>query len=368
MIDLHCHVLPGVDDGALDLADSVAMAAGSARDGVTAICATPHIRHDHDVRIAELPERRAALQAALRDAGVEVRVLGGGEVSETIAGRLTDDELRAVTLGGGGRWILLEPRAGPLSPTLTACVAQLARRGFRCLIAHPERHLAGDLFARLADAIAAGALVQATAAHVEGGPAAAGMRELARRGLIHVVASDAHSSHGGRPVRLSGAIARLREVDALAAHVEWIARAAPAAIVAGDDVDPPYARRVVGQRSRRGPAAARPRRARRCRGHGAGSSPRRRRRRRAARRPTGARRRASRPSRRPSCRRSPRGSRARSAAARASARRRRRATAPARRRASRARAGRPRPRGARPPRAAAVRPRARRRTRRAPSR
>lgn len=241
MIDLHCHVLPGVDDGALDLADSIAMARVGAHDGVTAICATPHIRHDHDVRIAGLPARRAALQRALTRAGVAVRVLGGGEVSETIAERLTDDELRAVTLGAAGRWILLEPRPGPLSASLTETVAHLAARGFRSLIAHPERHLAEDLFARLADAIAAGALVQATAAHVVGGPAAAGMHELARRGLVHVVASDAHSSHGGRPVRLSGAIARLRDVEALAGHADWIACAAPAAIVAGHDVEAPYA-------------------------------------------------------------------------------------------------------------------------------
>lgn len=241
MIDLHCHLLPGVDDGALDEADSVAMARVGEHDGVAAICATPHIRHDHDVRIAELTGRVARLQSAVDRAGVGVRVLRGGEVAETIVERLTDEELRAVSLGGGGRWILLEPRPGPLSQTLTATIAQLAARGFRSLIAHPERHLAEDLQARLAGAIAAGALVQGTAAHVESGPAAAGMRELARRGLLHVVASDAHSSHGGRAVRLSGALARLGDVGLLAPHLDWIAREAPAAIVAGRDVQAPYA-------------------------------------------------------------------------------------------------------------------------------
>ncbi len=70
MIDLHCHLLPGVDDGALDEADSVAMARAALRDGVRAICATPHIRHDHDVRIGELAGRAARLQAALDRAGV----------------------------------------------------------------------------------------------------------------------------------------------------------------------------------------------------------------------------------------------------------------------------------------------------------
>jgi hypothetical protein len=67
------------------------------------------------------------------------------------------------------------------------------------------------------------------------------MAELARRGLLHVVASDAHSSHGGRPMRLTGALGRLAAVPTVAAHLEWIARDAPAAIVAGADVASPYA-------------------------------------------------------------------------------------------------------------------------------
>lgn len=240
VIDLHCHLLPGVDDGALDEADSVAMARVARADGVTAICATPHIRHDHDVRIAEIAGRVESLQAALDRHGTGVRVLPGGEVAETIVERLSDAELRAVTLGGGGRWILLEPRPGALSASLTETIERLTARGFRSVIAHPERHLAHDMFARLAQAVGAGALVQATAAHVEEGPAAEGMAELARHGLVHIVASDAHSSHGGRPVRLSGAIARLAEVDLVAPHLDWIAAGAPAAIVAGRDVAAPY--------------------------------------------------------------------------------------------------------------------------------
>ena len=66
------------------------------------------------------------------------------------------------------------------------------------------------------------------------------MLDLARHGVIHVVASDAHSSHGGRPVRLSGALARLAGVERVAPHLDWIAETAPRAIVAGDDVVPPF--------------------------------------------------------------------------------------------------------------------------------
>jgi protein-tyrosine phosphatase len=240
MIDLHCHILAGVDDGALDLADSIAMARQADADGVALVCATPHIRHDHDVAIAELADRVAELNRALEAAGTQARVLSGGEVAETIAARLDDARLRAVTLGGGGRWILLEPRPGPLADSLTATVDRLAARGLRCVIAHPERHLAPDLVERLAALVRRGALVQATAAFIEDGPAAEGMLALARRGVVHVVASDAHSSHGGRPVRLSGALARLAEVEPTRSHLEWIAREAPRAIVAGEEVTPPF--------------------------------------------------------------------------------------------------------------------------------
>ena len=71
--------------------------------------------------------------------------------------------------------------------------------------------------------------------------AAEGMLTLARQGVVHVVSSDAHSSHGGRPVRLSGALARLAEVEPVASHLDWVAREAPRAIVAGEDLVAPFA-------------------------------------------------------------------------------------------------------------------------------
>jgi protein-tyrosine phosphatase len=243
VIDLHCHILPGLDDGPVDAADSLAMARQADADGVTAICATPHIRHDHDVRIHELPDRLADLGTALRAAGCAVRVLPGGEVAETIVLHLDDDELRAVTLGGAGRWILLEPRPGPLTDGLTDVVHHLADRGFRSLLAHPERHLSRDIVDRLVALTRDGVLVQATAAYFVHGSTVSGMHALASAGVVHVLGSDAHSSRIGRPVVLSEGIGRLADVPLLAPHLEWVARTAPAAIVAGEDVVPPYAPR-----------------------------------------------------------------------------------------------------------------------------
>ena len=214
MIDLHCHILPGIDDGARDLDDALAMARQAAADGIEVICATPHIRHDHDVRIHELERRVLDLQAALDAAGIEVRIARGGEVAETILDSLTDMELEAVALAGG-KWVLLEPRPGPLSEHLIAGIEQLGERGYRAVVAHPERHGAPDLEQRLARAVERGALVQATAAALaDGGDGAAWLTQLAHDGLVHLLASDAHTSHFGRPVQLSAAYAVLEAAGA----------------------------------------------------------------------------------------------------------------------------------------------------------
>lgn len=239
MIDLHCHILPGVDDGSLDMTDSLGMGRQAANDGIEAICATPHIRHDHDVRIEEMAGRVEELNERLRAEGVPVTVLQGGEVAETAVEDLGEEELARVALGSG-RWILLEPAPGPLSDTLLRRVAHLAERGHRTLVAHPERHLSADMYARIAVLVAAGALVQGTADFFLRERTAAGMAALAEAGLIHVLSSDAHSSHGGRPVHMREAFEHLGALERVAPHLEWMRETAPRAIVEGAEVELPF--------------------------------------------------------------------------------------------------------------------------------
>jgi len=240
LIDLHCHILPGIDDGAADMDDAVAMAHQAAEDGIETVCATPHIRHDHDVRIEELERRVDELNRALDEHGLPVSVSRGGELAETAAAGLDSRELRAISLDGRGRWVLLEPAPGPIGDSLAHTARALRHRGARSVIAHPERHASDELAHRLTELVSEGALVQVTAAFVEGGPAAPAMLELAATGLVHLVGSDAHSARAGRPVRLSGGIDALGRVPALAGHLDWIAREAPAAILRGEDVAPPF--------------------------------------------------------------------------------------------------------------------------------
>jgi protein-tyrosine phosphatase len=231
VIDLHCHILPALDDGALDLDDSIAMAAQAAEGGIEVICATPHIRPDHHVRIAELPARVAALQAELQRRELDVRIASGGEIAQTSATGLTDAELHDLSLGGGG-WVLLEPAPGPLGDDLATLVDRLATRGLRTIIAHPERHAAADFAQRLRALTASGALIQWTADFVARATPGDLVLRYASAGLVHLLGSDAHSARAGRPVRLAPAIARLLEVCA-ATQVAWIAHDAPRAVLGG---------------------------------------------------------------------------------------------------------------------------------------
>src|SRR4051794_37699418 len=215
------------------------MARQAEADGIEAICATPHIRHDHDVRIEELAARVQGLNARLERELVAVRILEGGEVAETAVEALSEEDLSRVSLGSGD-WILLEPAPGPLGDSLLRRVGDLAERGRRTIVAHPQRHLSADMFERMAALVAEGALIQATADFFLREQMAKGMLAMAQRGLLHVLSSDAHTVLGGRPVRISPALEKLREVEILAPHIDWIAETAPRAIVSGDPLKAPF--------------------------------------------------------------------------------------------------------------------------------
>ncbi len=239
MIDLHTHILPGLDDGALDLADSLAMARTAAGDGISIVCATPHVRGDHDVRIDELPERVRALQQAIDDAGAGIRIAPGGELSAVLADSLSDPHLRAIGLGGGD-WVLLEPAPGPVTNELAELAERLAQRGVRAVIAHPERHAGPGFEPILHGLCERGLLLQWTAEFLAGGDpgTSAFVGRLAREGLVHLLASDAHSSHGGRQLRLSHGAQWLRSLG-LEALASWSVQEGPAAVLRGGPVTPP---------------------------------------------------------------------------------------------------------------------------------
>jgi protein-tyrosine phosphatase len=240
VIDLHCHILPGIDDGAATLDDAVAMAGQAHEDGIHTVCATPHIRHDHDVRIEELAGRVAELNAELERRGLPTRVAAAGELAETMLDSLDGDELLAVSYGQAGGWVLLEPAPGPIGEPFVRAVERLHARGTRAVIAHPERHLSDDLVAHLRECVERGALVQVTADLLNHPGSRDGLLYLARHGLVHLLGSDSHSHVHGRPVALSGGFAVLGRVERVKEHLEWMALEAPAAILAGEPVEVPF--------------------------------------------------------------------------------------------------------------------------------
>ncbi len=233
VIDLHSHILPGVDDGVRTLDEAVALARAAAAEGVTTIAATPHVRHDYPTAVERMEAGVAEVRAALAAAGVPVEVVPGGELDLEFSATFSDDELRRFSLGGGGRYVLLEfPDAGwPLA--LDGRLAALRALGLTALLAHPERN--AEVRARpgvLAAAVEHGALVQVTAGSLEGRmgrTAQAAARRLLELGLVHVLATDAHHPEL-REFGFAGAVAALRD-PGLARH---LTEDAPAAILRGD--------------------------------------------------------------------------------------------------------------------------------------
>ncbi|HSD79280.1 MAG TPA: CpsB/CapC family capsule biosynthesis tyrosine phosphatase, partial [Solirubrobacteraceae bacterium] len=211
--ELHFHLLPGVDDGPRDLAETLELARMAVADGTRTITATPHVR---DVVLDEIPGRVAEVRAALRAAGIPLAVRTGAELAHDDLPGLTDADLDAIAQGPpGARWLLLEaPLSGGDVDGLRAALAEVRDRGFGVLLGHPERCAALMQAGDALDAeLAAGVRAQVNASALlgrHGEPARAWGVELVRTGRAHVLASDAH-----RPARGPVLTAAL---DALAAR------------------------------------------------------------------------------------------------------------------------------------------------------
>jgi len=250
MIDLHCHVLPGVDDGPATMPETIELVRGAAADGIGTIVATPHVDNLHrPVASAYIRAAAREVQARLDRAGVGVAIETGAEVAFTRAMELDDDELAALTLGRRG-WLLLEcPLAVTATPGFMSAARLLARRGHRILLAHPERC---PLFLRtpgeLDYLVAEGMLAQVTAGSLEGRFGRT-VRDLAlhlvARGTAHVVASDGHDK--GRPAKIGAYLERAPVPSALA---DWLTHDVPAALLSGRE-PPPRPRTPSGPTRRR---------------------------------------------------------------------------------------------------------------------
>jgi protein-tyrosine phosphatase len=195
-VDLHCHILPGVDDGARTMDDAVHHARRLDAEGVRDVACTPHIKRDDfpGVRLDELAGRRREAQAALDADGVRVRLHPGGELAHEEALRLAPRELALIAQGPpGARWLLLECPFAGLDEEFAAAAARVSGLGYGLLLAHPER--AADGHERLEPLLDEGALLQVNVSSLLGshGERARELGErLVKDDLVFCLASDAH--------------------------------------------------------------------------------------------------------------------------------------------------------------------------------
>jgi protein-tyrosine phosphatase len=232
MIDLHSHVLPGIDDGAATIDGSLDILRAAQADGISRIAATPHVRHDWPTTPEQMEQLVAQVQEAARASDVAVEVLPGGELDLSYVDSLDDGDLHRFGLGGNPNLLLLEfPYVGwPVG--LHDLVFRLRVRGYSIVLAHPERNTeVQDRPERLRDLVDAGVWVQLTAASVDGRLGrrnAAGARALLDAGLAHLIASDAHAP----AIRAIGMGAAAEAVgDAQLAW--WLTHEVPEALLAG---------------------------------------------------------------------------------------------------------------------------------------
>jgi protein-tyrosine phosphatase len=208
MVDLHHHLLPGLDDGSPNLETSVAMARIAAQDGITHVVATPHANNVYNFDPERIATRIAALRAALAREAIPLTIASGCDF------HLSYDNMQdAIAHPGkytlnGGDYLLVELPDYGLSPHLDEAFYELGLAGMRPILTHPERNptLQRDP-KRLADWMRIGLLTQITTSSVLGkmGRSAERMAHtmLADR-WVHFLATDAHNTEA-RPPRMRAA-------------------------------------------------------------------------------------------------------------------------------------------------------------------
>ena len=203
MIDLHCHILPGIDDGARDRSVALDMARQFVAEGVTTVACTPHILPG--VYRNTGPQIRLAtdeLQQALNDADIPLRLTSGADnhvVPDIVTG-LQNGHL--LTLANS-RYVLIEPPHHVLPPRLEELFLEIQAAGYVPILTHPERLTwIGQNYALIKRLVHAGAWMQLTAGSLTGAfgrDAQYWAERMAVEGLVHILATDAHDAQRRPP-------------------------------------------------------------------------------------------------------------------------------------------------------------------------
>jgi protein-tyrosine phosphatase len=198
-VDLHCHLLPGLDDGARSLEDTIAHARRLEAAGVHEVACTPHVKRREfpRVELGRLQSVREEAQRALAAEGIDVRLHPGGELGHDDAMVLDADELELIAQGpAGARWLLLECPFEGIDADFPEAAERLWGLGYALLVAHPERSAPfPGAEGRLRRLVAEGALLQVNATSLlgrHGQAARAEAERLVRDDAVWCLASDGH--------------------------------------------------------------------------------------------------------------------------------------------------------------------------------
>ena len=243
LIDLHCHILPGLDDGSQSLEESLSMATKAVEDGIHTIVATPHTLNGIYLNpFNEVNSRIATLQNNLLKYHIDLQLFAGADVHlcPHLLERIKSGD--AGTINNKGQYILLEMPSQTIPRGIKDEIFALKVDGITPIITHPERHpmIQHDMDV-LYEFVSMGALCQVTAMSITGdfgGTVMACAEKMLKHRLVHVIASDAHSSDSRPPV-LSPSVEAAAEIMGSYEEAERMVKEVPAAILAGEKVEIP---------------------------------------------------------------------------------------------------------------------------------
>lgn len=241
MIDLHTHILPGLDDGAASLEEALQMAAIAAAEGVSAVVATPHVVSGlYDNTRRQIQEAVDHLNRCLAAESIPLQVLPGAEyrLEPDLPQRL--DAGRLMTINDAGHYLLVELPLALVPDYTEQLLYEIQLQGVTPILAHPERNpglsRSPQRLSRLAQR---GVLAQVTTGSIRGRFGQTARRaalKMLETGAAQVVASDAHSARGRSPAITAAA----REIEARwgAAFARTVLATHPRRIIAGEVVEP----------------------------------------------------------------------------------------------------------------------------------
>jgi protein-tyrosine phosphatase len=205
MVDLHCHILPGLDDGAANMEESIAMAESAIADGITHVVATPHSNSQYHFDFTHVRGLRDELQSKI---GNQLEIVTGCDFHlnpENLSSLRRDARQYCINQND---FLLLEFNEFSIPPSMDQTLHAMQLTGVRPIITHPERN--GILRAhpeRLKKWVRQGCFAQVTGGALTGGFGPSAQQDALRwigEGLIHFVATDAHNTRR-RPLRLQSA-------------------------------------------------------------------------------------------------------------------------------------------------------------------